>query len=56
MKVVLSGIAIILFGMAIILAFSSTGLAYSDGTVTGLWVAGLGLLVSVTGNFIGSGK
>jgi hypothetical protein len=56
MKFVHLGIAIILFGIAIILTFSSTGLAYSDGTKIGLGVAILGLLISIKGCFIRSGK
>ena len=49
MKVVLLGIAVILFGIAIISAYSSTGFGYSSGTRIGLGISFLGLMMTIVG-------
>lgn len=52
MKIVLLGIAIILFGISIITAYSTTGFAHLRGTQIGLGISLLGLLISIVGCFI----
>ena len=52
MKIVLLGIAVILFGIAIISAYSSTGFGYTSGTKIGFGISFLGLLISIVGCFI----
>ncbi|MCJ7839937.1 hypothetical protein MUB24_03210 [Lederbergia sp. NSJ-179] len=56
MKIILLGIAIILFGATMILAFSSTGFGYVIGTKFGLAISIFGLLISIVSCFINNKK
>ena len=52
MKIILIGIAVILFGIAIMSAYSSAGLGYLIGTKIGFGISFSGLLISIVGCFI----
>lgn len=52
MKIMLLGIAIILFSIGLMEAYSSDGLANSSGTTFGLVILFIGLFVTIIGIFI----